>query len=140
MGPLSNHAVLTRWGCVHFSNAMRINFGTRGVSFGAAGVQFPPTKLKSRLKRVPWLIFCPCLSPKSSLHAERFSGTAGRTSSLTHTGTPFSTKDRDNDRCTCKCAQLASGGTVTPPTPHTPTTTTTISCSSPPTVSICLSS
>ncbi|XP_030004098.1 angiopoietin-2b [Sphaeramia orbicularis] len=45
-----------------------------------------------------------------SLHAEGFSGTAGRTSSLTHTSTPFSTKDRDNDRCTCKCAQLASGG------------------------------
>ncbi|XP_041811189.1 angiopoietin-2b [Chelmon rostratus] len=45
-----------------------------------------------------------------SLHAEGFSGTAGRTSSLTHAGTQFSTKDRDNDRCTCKCAQLASGG------------------------------
>ncbi|KAM7383992.1 hypothetical protein PAMA_011373 [Pampus argenteus] len=45
-----------------------------------------------------------------SLHAEGFSGTAGRTNSLTHTGTQFSTKDRDNDRCTCKCAQLASGG------------------------------
>nr|XP_020442055.1 angiopoietin-2-like isoform X1 [Monopterus albus] len=45
-----------------------------------------------------------------SLHAEGFTGTAGRTSSLTHTGTQFSTKDRDNDRCTCKCAQLASGG------------------------------
>ncbi|KAM4630520.1 angiopoietin-2b [Polymixia lowei] len=45
-----------------------------------------------------------------SLHAEGFSGTAGRTSSLTHTGTQFSTKDRDNDRCTCKCAQIASGG------------------------------
>ncbi|KAK2830175.1 hypothetical protein Q5P01_018106 [Channa striata] len=45
-----------------------------------------------------------------SLHAEGFGGTAGRTSSLTHTGTQFSTKDRDNDRCTCKCAQLASGG------------------------------
>lgn len=137
MGPLRNHAVLTCLGCVHFSSAMQINFRTRGVSFGAASVQFPPTKLKSRLKRVPRLIFCPCLSPKSSLHAERFSGTAGRTSSLTHTGTPFSTKDRDNDRCTCKCAQLASGGTVTPH-PHIPTTT--ISCSSPPTVSICLSS
>lgn len=50
------------------------------------------------------------LSPESSLHAKGFSGTAGRTSSLTHTGTQFSTKDRDNDRCTCKCAQLASGG------------------------------
>ncbi|KAM3595982.1 uncharacterized protein V6R79_006348 [Siganus canaliculatus] len=45
-----------------------------------------------------------------SLHAEGFSGTAGRTNSLTHSGTQFSTKDRDNDRCTCKCAQLASGG------------------------------
>ncbi|KAM9838397.1 angiopoietin-2b [Aulostomus maculatus] len=45
-----------------------------------------------------------------SLHADGFSGTAGRTSSLTHTGTQFSTKDRDNDSCTCKCAQLASGG------------------------------
>ncbi|AWP21873.1 putative angiopoietin-2-like [Scophthalmus maximus] len=45
-----------------------------------------------------------------SLHAEGFSGTAGRSSSLTHSGTQFSTKDRDNDHCTCKCAQLASGG------------------------------
>ncbi|XP_068615170.1 angiopoietin-2-like [Brachionichthys hirsutus] len=45
-----------------------------------------------------------------SLHAEYLSGTAGRTNSLTHTGTMFSTKDRDNDLCTCNCAQLASGG------------------------------
>ncbi|KAM4549696.1 angiopoietin-2b [Fundulus diaphanus] len=45
-----------------------------------------------------------------SLHVEGFSGTAGKTSSLTHTGSQFSTKDRDNDRCTCKCAQLSSGG------------------------------
>ncbi|KAM9383900.1 angiopoietin-2b [Pholidichthys leucotaenia] len=45
-----------------------------------------------------------------SLHAEGFSGTAGRKSSLSHNGSQFSTKDRDNDRCTCKCAQLASGG------------------------------
>lgn len=57
-------------------------------------------------------------SSKYSLHAEGFSGTAGRTSSLTHTGSQFSTKDRDNDRCTCKCAQLASGGTaLQSPTP-----------------------
>ncbi|MED6280342.1 Angiopoietin-2, partial [Characodon lateralis] len=45
-----------------------------------------------------------------SLHIKGFGGTAGKTSSLTHTGSQFSTKDRDNDRCTCKCAQLASGG------------------------------
>ncbi|XP_061738479.1 angiopoietin-2b [Nerophis ophidion] len=45
-----------------------------------------------------------------SLHVEGFSGTAGRTNSMTHSGTQFSTRDRDNDRCTCKCAQLASGG------------------------------
>ncbi|XP_041932915.1 angiopoietin-2b [Alosa sapidissima] len=45
-----------------------------------------------------------------SLHARGFSGTAGKTSSLTRTGTMFSTKDRDNDFCSCKCAQMASGG------------------------------
>ncbi|XP_042150950.1 angiopoietin-2 [Oncorhynchus tshawytscha] len=45
-----------------------------------------------------------------SLHAQGFSGTAGRTSSLTQHGTQFSTKDRDNDRCSCKCAQMSSGG------------------------------
>uniref|UniRef100_A0A8C5LVM1 Fibrinogen C-terminal domain-containing protein n=1 Tax=Leptobrachium leishanense TaxID=445787 RepID=A0A8C5LVM1_9ANUR len=39
-----------------------------------------------------------------------YSGTAGRTSSLSPTGTDFSTKDVDNDRCSCKCAQMASGG------------------------------
>ncbi|XP_006631277.2 angiopoietin-2b [Lepisosteus oculatus] len=45
-----------------------------------------------------------------SLHAWGFSGTAGRTSSLTPSGAQFSTKDRDNDKCSCKCAQMASGG------------------------------
>ncbi|XP_023687845.2 angiopoietin-2b isoform X1 [Paramormyrops kingsleyae] len=45
-----------------------------------------------------------------SLHSRGFSGTAGRSSSLAPSGTPFSTKDRDNDRCSCKCAQMASGG------------------------------
>ncbi|KAI1901841.1 hypothetical protein AGOR_G00038540 [Albula goreensis] len=45
-----------------------------------------------------------------SLHFRGFSGTAGRTSSLTHSGTQFSTKDQDNDNCSCKCAQMASGG------------------------------
>ncbi|KAL4629465.1 angiopoietin-2-like isoform X2 [Arapaima gigas] len=47
---------------------------------------------------------------KYSLYVRGFSGTAGRTSSLAHSGTPFSTKDRDNDRCSCNCAQMASGG------------------------------
>ncbi|XP_026856703.2 angiopoietin-2b [Electrophorus electricus] len=47
---------------------------------------------------------------KYSVHAHGFSGTAGHTSSLTRTGTMFSTKDQDNDRCSCKCAQMASGG------------------------------
>lgn len=55
-----------------------------------------------------WLFFL----FKYSLHAENFSGTAGRISSFAHSGTQFSTKDRDNDRCTCRCAQLASGGTL----------------------------
>ncbi|KAJ7991945.1 hypothetical protein DPEC_G00289120 [Dallia pectoralis] len=45
-----------------------------------------------------------------SLHARGFTGTAGRTSSLTHSGTMFSTKDHDNDGCSCRCAQMASGG------------------------------
>uniref|UniRef100_A0A8C1U1T9 Angiopoietin 2b n=1 Tax=Cyprinus carpio TaxID=7962 RepID=A0A8C1U1T9_CYPCA len=47
---------------------------------------------------------------KYSLHASGFSGTAGRTSSLTQSGTLFSTKDQDNDQCSCKCAQMATGG------------------------------
>ncbi|XP_074832176.1 angiopoietin-2-like [Carettochelys insculpta] len=44
------------------------------------------------------------------LHAWGYSGTAGRTSSLSAPGTAFSTKDADNDRCGCKCAQIATGG------------------------------
>ncbi|ETE66304.1 Angiopoietin-2, partial [Ophiophagus hannah] len=44
------------------------------------------------------------------LYARRYSGTAGRTSSLSPSGTDFSTKDVDNDRCACKCAQMAGGG------------------------------
>ncbi|KAG8588429.1 hypothetical protein GDO81_005971 [Engystomops pustulosus] len=39
-----------------------------------------------------------------------YSGTAGRTSSFAPTGTYFSTKDVDNDGCSCKCAQYATGG------------------------------
>ncbi|KAJ6655609.1 hypothetical protein lerEdw1_004961 [Lerista edwardsae] len=44
------------------------------------------------------------------LHARRYSGTAGRMSSLSPSGTDFSTKDVDNDRCACNCAQMAGGG------------------------------
>ncbi|XP_053868118.1 angiopoietin-2-like isoform X2 [Malaclemys terrapin pileata] len=44
------------------------------------------------------------------LHVRDYSGTAGRTSSLSPPGTAFSTKDADNDRCGCKCAQMATGG------------------------------
>ncbi|XP_066531258.1 angiopoietin-2b isoform X1 [Hoplias malabaricus] len=47
---------------------------------------------------------------KYSVHSQGFTGTAGRISSLTHSGTMFSTKDQDNDHCSCKCAQMASGG------------------------------
>ncbi|XP_062996846.1 angiopoietin-2-like [Elgaria multicarinata webbii] len=44
------------------------------------------------------------------LYVRSYSGTAGRTSSLSPSGTDFSTKDIDNDRCACKCAQMAGGG------------------------------
>uniref|UniRef100_A0A8D0C357 Fibrinogen C-terminal domain-containing protein n=1 Tax=Salvator merianae TaxID=96440 RepID=A0A8D0C357_SALMN len=44
------------------------------------------------------------------LHVQKYSGTAGRTSSLSPSGTEFSTKDVDNDHCACKCAQVAGGG------------------------------
>ncbi|XP_054856011.1 angiopoietin-2-like isoform X2 [Eublepharis macularius] len=44
------------------------------------------------------------------LYVRRYSGTAGRTSSLSLSGMDFSTKDVDNDNCLCKCAQMLSGG------------------------------
>ncbi|XP_060114053.1 angiopoietin-2-like isoform X1 [Heteronotia binoei] len=44
------------------------------------------------------------------LYVRRYSGTAGRTSSLSLLGMDFSTKDVDNDNCLCKCAQMLSGG------------------------------
>ncbi|XP_067867292.1 angiopoietin-2-like isoform X2 [Heterodontus francisci] len=47
---------------------------------------------------------------KYQLHIKGYSGTAGRTSSLSPSGTNFSTKDADNDECGCKCSQMASGG------------------------------
>ncbi|XP_062889699.1 angiopoietin-2b isoform X1 [Mobula hypostoma] len=47
---------------------------------------------------------------KYRLHIKGYSGTAGRTSSFSPSGTQFSTKDVDNDECGCKCSQMASGG------------------------------
>ncbi|XP_078537306.1 angiopoietin-2-like [Lissotriton helveticus] len=44
------------------------------------------------------------------LHIRGYSGTAGRASSFSPTGTDFSTQDADHDRCSCKCALMASGG------------------------------
>ncbi|KAI7798855.1 Angiopoietin 1 [Triplophysa rosa] len=45
-----------------------------------------------------------------SLFLKSHSGTAGRQSSLVIHGADFSTKDMDNDNCTCKCALMLSGG------------------------------
>ncbi|XP_073418890.1 angiopoietin-2-like [Dendrobates tinctorius] len=44
------------------------------------------------------------------LNVKGYAGTGGRTSSFAPTGTNFSTKDVDNDNCSCKCAQYAAGG------------------------------
>ncbi|XP_069478716.1 angiopoietin-2-like [Ambystoma mexicanum] len=44
------------------------------------------------------------------LHIRGYSGTAGRASSFSPTGTDFSTQDADHDRCSCKCALMATGG------------------------------
>uniref|UniRef100_A0A672PQZ1 Angiopoietin-1-like n=1 Tax=Sinocyclocheilus grahami TaxID=75366 RepID=A0A672PQZ1_SINGR len=46
----------------------------------------------------------------SEKHNYSHSGTAGRQSSLAIHGADFSTKDMDNDNCTCKCALMLSGG------------------------------
>ncbi|KAG2467381.1 angiopoietin-2a [Polypterus senegalus] len=44
------------------------------------------------------------------IHLKGYSGTAGKISSLSQPGSDFSTKDMDNDKCICKCAQLTTGG------------------------------
>nr|XP_033811888.1 angiopoietin-2-like isoform X1 [Geotrypetes seraphini] len=44
------------------------------------------------------------------LRVQGYSGTAGRTSSFSPSGTDFSAKDADNDRCSCRCSQMATGG------------------------------
>lgn len=61
------------------------------------------------------LSLCSSLSSSLSslclrLFLKSHSGTAGRQSSLAIHGTDFSTKDMDNDNCTCKCALMLSGG------------------------------
>ncbi|XP_072107224.1 angiopoietin-2a isoform X1 [Mobula birostris] len=49
-------------------------------------------------------------SQKYRIHLKGYSGTAGKISSLSQMGNSFSTKDSDNDKCLCKCSQMASGG------------------------------
>uniref|UniRef100_G3NTJ9 Angiopoietin 2a n=1 Tax=Gasterosteus aculeatus aculeatus TaxID=481459 RepID=G3NTJ9_GASAC len=44
------------------------------------------------------------------IHLKGFSGTAGKISSIGQPGSDFSTKDKDNDKCVCKCSQLTTGG------------------------------
>ncbi|XP_006004803.1 angiopoietin-2a [Latimeria chalumnae] len=47
---------------------------------------------------------------KYRIHLKGYSGTAGKISSLSQPGNEFSTKDADNDKCICKCSQMATGG------------------------------
>ncbi|XP_032876573.1 angiopoietin-2 [Amblyraja radiata] len=47
---------------------------------------------------------------KYKIHLKGYSGTAGKISSFSQLGNYFSTKDSDNDKCLCKCSQMASGG------------------------------
>uniref|UniRef100_H2ULU9 Angiopoietin 2a n=1 Tax=Takifugu rubripes TaxID=31033 RepID=H2ULU9_TAKRU len=44
------------------------------------------------------------------IHFKGYSGTAGKISSIGQSGSDFSTKDADNDKCVCKCSQLITGG------------------------------
>lgn len=48
--------------------------------------------------------------PFYRIHLKGYSGTAGKISSIGQSGSDFSTKDADNDKCVCKCSQLATGG------------------------------
>lgn len=57
----------------------------------------------------------PRSSPSSPLRAPRIhlkglTGSAGKISSISQPGSDFSTKDVDQDRCICKCAQMLTGG------------------------------
>ncbi|XP_078504057.1 angiopoietin-2 [Lissotriton helveticus] len=44
------------------------------------------------------------------IHLKGYSGTAGKINSISQPGNDFSTKDTDNDKCICKCSQMATGG------------------------------
>lgn len=48
--------------------------------------------------------------PFYRIHLKGYSGTAGKISSIGQSGSDFSTKDADNDKCVCKCSQLTTGG------------------------------
>ncbi|XP_030054805.1 angiopoietin-2 [Microcaecilia unicolor] len=44
------------------------------------------------------------------IHLNGYTGTAGKINSISQPGNDFSTKDADNDKCICKCSQMATGG------------------------------
>lgn len=44
------------------------------------------------------------------IHLKGYTGTAGKINSISQPGNDFSTKDADNDKCICKCSQMATGG------------------------------
>ncbi|KAM3932353.1 angiopoietin-2 [Leptodactylus fuscus] len=47
---------------------------------------------------------------KYRIHLKGYTGTAGKINSISQPGNEFSTKDADNDKCICKCSQMATGG------------------------------
>ncbi|MEE6476642.1 hypothetical protein FKM82_011155 [Ascaphus truei] len=47
---------------------------------------------------------------KYRIHLKGYTGTAGKINSISQPGNDFSTKDADNDKCICKCSQMATGG------------------------------
>ncbi|XP_053566346.1 angiopoietin-2 [Bombina bombina] len=47
---------------------------------------------------------------KYRIQLKGYTGTAGKINSISQPGNDFSTKDTDNDKCICKCSQMATGG------------------------------
>ncbi|OCT78404.1 angiopoietin-2 [Xenopus laevis] len=47
---------------------------------------------------------------KYRINLKGYTGTAGKINSISQPGNDFSTKDADNDKCICKCSQMATGG------------------------------